>query len=99
MQKTRIGFIGAGGIAQRHLSILENLDDVVLAAFADTDFERAERCRPSLGAQAFENHTEMLAWTRLDAVFICIPPFAHGVPETRRALASPALFRRKTPVA
>jgi predicted dehydrogenase/glycosyltransferase involved in cell wall biosynthesis len=81
MQKTRICFIGAGGIAQRHLSILENFDDVELAAFADIDFGRAEVAARRHGAQAFENHAEMLDSTRPDAVFICIPPYAHGAPE------------------
>ncbi len=81
MQKTRIGFIGAGGIAQRHLGVLETFDDVRLAAFADTDFARAEEAASRFGAKAFASHGEMLESTDLDAVYICIPPFAHGEPE------------------
>ncbi len=78
MDKTRIGFIGVGGIAHRHLDILAGFDDVALVAFADTDLTRAEQAASRFGAKAFENHRAMLEQTDLDAVYICIPPFAHG---------------------
>ena len=78
MNKTRIGFIGVGGIAHRHLDILAGFDDVALAAFADPDFERAAQAASRFGARAFTNHKEMLQEQTLDAVYICIPPFAHG---------------------
>jgi len=81
MEKTRIGFIGAGGIAQRHLDILAGFDDVSVIAFADPDFERAQRAAARFGARAFDSHVKMLDVMQLDAVYICIPPFAHGGPE------------------
>lgn len=78
MDKTRIGFIGVGGIAHRHLDILAGFDDVSLVAFADPDFGRAEQAASRFGAKAFDNHGAMLEMEALDAVYICIPPFAHG---------------------
>ena len=78
MKKTRIGFIGVGGIAHRHLDILAGFDDVALVAFADPDFERAAQAASRFGAKAFDNHKQMLQEQALDAVYICIPPFAHG---------------------
>jgi predicted dehydrogenase/glycosyltransferase involved in cell wall biosynthesis len=81
MQRTRIGFIGAGGIAQRHLGVLEQFQDVEIVAFADTQVERAVEAAARFGARAYASHTEMLAGSALDAVFICVPPFAHGAPE------------------
>lgn len=78
MTRTRIGFIGAGGIANRHLGVLEQFEDVELAGFADTDFERASGTAERFGARAFASHREMLAGAELDAVYICVPPFAHG---------------------
>ncbi len=78
MVKTRVGFIGVGGIANRHLDILAGFDDVELAAFADPDFARAETAARRCGARAFEDHLAMLTAIELDAVYICIPPFAHG---------------------
>jgi len=86
MEKTRIGFIGAGGIANRHLDILSRFEDVALVAFADPDFARAEQAASRFGARAFESHRDMLDAQPLDAVYICVPPFAHG--EAERDLIS-----------
>jgi predicted dehydrogenase len=86
MHKTRIGFIGAGGIAQRHLGVLEQFEDVELVSFADPDFERAASSAARFGARAHSNLEELLDDPQLDAVYICIPPFAHGQAE-RMAIA------------
>lgn len=81
MQKLRIGFIGAGGIANRHLDILAGFEDVALVAFSDPDMGRAEAAAMRFGAKAFSDHRAMLDAVPLDAVYVCIPPFAHGAPE------------------
>lgn len=81
MNKTRIGFIGVGGIAHRHLGVLERFEDVELVGFADLDFDRAVAAASSYGARAYGDHAELLADDSLDAVYICIPPFAHGAAE------------------
>ncbi|MET3896338.1 putative dehydrogenase [Devosia sp. UYZn731] len=78
MSKTRIGFIGVGGIAQRHLGVLEQFGDVDLVGFADPDFDRAVAAASRFGARAYPDHTPLLDDASLDAVYICIPPFAHG---------------------
>ena len=78
MDRLRIGFIGAGGIAQRHLGVLEHFADVEVAAFTDPLFDRARDGAARFGARAFETHVQMLDACALDAVFICVPPFAHG---------------------
>ncbi|MGO4440950.1 glycosyltransferase [Rhizobium sp. RAF56] len=81
MQKTRLGFIGVGGIARRHLDILADFEDVELTAFADPDLRRADEAATRFGAKSFAHHQEMLETQQLDAVYVCIPPFAHGEPE------------------
>lgn len=81
MDKTRIGFIGVGGIANRHLDILAGFEDVAVVAFADPDFSRAEQAAARFGARAFDSHRAMLDAEKLDAVYVCIPPFAHGEAE------------------
>ncbi|MBW4655913.1 MAG: Gfo/Idh/MocA family oxidoreductase [Kaiparowitsia implicata GSE-PSE-MK54-09C] len=78
MSKTRIGFIGVGGIANRHLAVLEQFPDVELAGFADPDFNRAVDAASRFGARAYSDHQSLLDDPTLDAVYICIPPFAHG---------------------
>ncbi len=96
--RTRIGFIGAGGIAHRHLGVLEQFGDVELVAFADPVEERAQGAAERFGARAFTDLETMLAEVPLDAVYICVPPFAHGVPE-RAALARRLPFFVEKPVA
>ncbi len=81
MHRVRLGFIGAGGIAQRHLGVLEQFEDVTIAAFADTTPGRAASLAARFGAHAYESHRAMLDACDLDAVYICVPPFAHGEPE------------------
>ena len=96
--RTRIGFIGAGGIAQRHLGILEQFGDVELAAFADPVEERAQGAAERFGARAFTDLETMLAEVPLDALYICVPPFAHGAPE-RAALKRGLPFFVEKPLA
>ncbi|EPE96967.1 glycosyl transferase group 1 [Rhizobium grahamii CCGE 502] len=78
MTKARIGFIGVGGIAQRHLNILGTFEDVEIVAFADPDLNRADEAASRFAARSYDNHRPMLESENLDAVYICIPPFAHG---------------------
>ena len=78
MTTTRLGFIGAGGIAHRHFGVLEQMHDVRIVAVADPDGDRAGEAAGRFGAQAFATHAEMLDAVELDAVYICVPPFAHG---------------------
>ncbi|WP_062205034.1 glycosyltransferase [Aureimonas sp. AU12] len=98
MKTIRIGFVGAGGIAQRHLGILEQFTDVAIVGFADTDRARAEDAALRFGARAFGDAAEMMDACALDAVYICIPPFAHGAPE-RAAIERGLPFFVEKPVA
>src|SRR3954467_11801661 len=81
MARTRIGFIGAGIIAHRHVGDLLGFPDVAVAAVADPRLDRATELATRCGAAAYDDPAEMLARERLDALYICAPPFAHGVPE------------------
>lgn len=82
-EATRIGLIGAGSIAGRHLDNLLRFDDVRVVAVTDPLLERAEAAaaRVDGGAAAYADHRAMLDRERLDAVYVCTPPFAHGAPE------------------
>jgi predicted dehydrogenase len=80
-EKLKIGFIGTGGIAGSHIPNLQKRDDVELAAFCDVVAERAEARANEFGAKAFTSVTEMLDAVKLDAAYLCLPPFAHGEPE------------------
>lgn len=92
---TRLGFIGAGGIAHRHFGVLTTMPDVQIVAVADPDGARAGEAANHLGAEAFDNHEAMLAACDLDAVYICVPPFAHGAAERACIAAGLPFFVEK----
>jgi myo-inositol 2-dehydrogenase / D-chiro-inositol 1-dehydrogenase len=83
----KIGLIGAGAIARRHVGVLSALDGVELAAVGDSDLARAESV--AAGGAAYGSWQELLEHP-LDAVFVCTPPAAHAQPAIaamRRGLA------------
>jgi predicted dehydrogenase len=73
----RIGLIGAGAIARRHVGVLSALDGVELAAVCDSDPTRAESL--AAGAGVYGTWRGLLEHP-LDAVFVCTPPAAHAEP-------------------
>jgi myo-inositol 2-dehydrogenase/D-chiro-inositol 1-dehydrogenase len=75
----KLGFIGSGGIANHHVKNLVQMEGVELTAFYDLDIQRAQNTASEhQGAKAFSNLDEMLDNTRLDGVYVCVPPMAHG---------------------
>jgi myo-inositol 2-dehydrogenase/D-chiro-inositol 1-dehydrogenase len=98
LTKVRIGMVGAGAVAARHVRTLLAMDGVEVAGVADPALERARELAGSAGAAAYPNHMELLDAERLDAVYICVPPFAHGAPELAVIDAGLPMFVEK-PVA
>ena len=94
----RVGMVGAGAVAARHLRTLLAMDGVEVAGVADPALERARELAGQAGGAAYPNHMELLAAERLDAVYICVPPFAHGAPELAAIDAGLPFFVEK-PVA
>lgn len=86
MTPTRIVLVGAGAVAQRHAGVLAALVDVKVVAVVDPVSAAAETLARSCGARSFGDVEEALDGSDADAVYICVPPFAHGVPE-KAALA------------
>ena len=77
----RIAFVGAGAVAARHAATLLGFEGVTVAAVADPDAGRAAELAARAGAVAYADHERMLAREELDAVYVCLPPYAHGPPE------------------
>jgi predicted dehydrogenase len=94
----RIGMVGAGAVAARHVRTLLAMDGVEVAGVADPALERARELAEPAGAAAYPGHLELLAAERLDALYICVPPFAHGAPELAAIEAGLPFFVEK-PVA
>jgi len=75
----RIGFVGSGGISQAHTCALDKIEDAEIMAFTDSDEERAVQAAARYpGAGAYTDLMKMLDEQELDAVYVCVPPHAHG---------------------
>lgn len=106
MKTLRIGFIGSGGMADAHLKGLSDstqFPDVSLAAFCDIAIERAQaQCdkyasHSDIKPQPFSDPRTMIAEANLDAVYILLPPFAHGEAE-RAAIEGGVPFLVEKPI-
>lgn len=73
----KVGFIGTGGIARNHLENLKQLG-VEYAAMCDVDEARARQAADEYGGKPYTDFRRMLDEVALDAVWVCVPPFAHG---------------------
>ena len=76
----RLGMIGAGWIANRHLQSVSELPKVSVAAVADLDRTRAERVASAAGAAVHDDWRAMLDQEQMDAVMVLTPPLAHREP-------------------
>jgi myo-inositol 2-dehydrogenase/D-chiro-inositol 1-dehydrogenase len=94
----RIGFVGTGGIANTHFDALSQLEEARLVAFCDIDSERAERAAARFSGRAYTDWRTMLDSESLDALYICLPPYAHDGIEIEAAQRGIHLFVEK-PVA
>jgi predicted dehydrogenase len=92
--RCRVGLVGAGNVARRHAQVLAGFHDVEIVGVADPDRDRAEQLAAECGAPAFGDHDALLA-AEPDAVYVCVPPFAHGAAESALVGAGRALFVEK----
>jgi myo-inositol 2-dehydrogenase / D-chiro-inositol 1-dehydrogenase len=77
----RIGLVGAGFIAGRHVDSLTAIDGVSVVGVADPQQDRAARLAARAGARSCPDWAQLLADRDLDALYVCVPPFAHGAVE------------------
>ena len=91
----RVGFVGSGGIAGAHMNALAQVENAQLVAFCDVAAERAENAARRFNATAYTDFRAMFDREQLDAVYVCLPPFAHGEPEIEAATRGIALFVEK----
>ena len=81
MNKVRIGFIGAGGIARAHMKRLADIPEAVVVAFAEPSKESMARMVEAYPETAetpvFADYHDMLASVEMDAVEIHTPHTQH----------------------
>ncbi len=94
----KVGFVGTGGIASRHLQNTAKRDDAEMVGYADVVLERAQAAADEYGGNAYDNFVDLYDNEEPDAIVICTPPFAHGDIESEAAQRGIHFFVEK-PVA
>jgi len=82
----RVAFIGSGGIARSHAPGLAKRNDIDFVGAYDIVAAHSAAFTKDFGGKAYASISELLDQSKPDAVWICIPPFAHG--EAELALAA-----------
>lgn len=90
----RVGLVGAGGVGARHARVLSGFADVEVAGIWDADPGSAAALADDVGAPVAADLTALLG-RGVDAVWICVPPFAHGELELAVVRAGLPLFVEK----
>jgi len=75
----KVGIIGTGYFSMFHAKILSELAGVKITAIYGRSIEKAESMASKFThARGYNNLESMLDTNHLDAVYICVPPMAHG---------------------
>jgi len=90
-----LAFIGAGGIASTHLDNLAEIDRADVVAVCDIDEDTARDAADPFDAAVYTDHETLYAEADFDAVFVCVPPFAHTDQELLAARNDVDLFVEK----
>ena len=93
----RLGFIGAGNIARSHLDNMSKVTGAKLVAVTDALPEAARAMAEKTGAAVFDSADSLVRDGGVDAVFVFVPPFAHGAAE-RAVLSAKLPFFIEKPV-
>jgi predicted dehydrogenase len=94
----KVGFVGTGGIAKRHLGNTAKRDDIAMVGYADVALEKAQSAAEQYGGNAYADFRELYDREQPDVVVISTPPFAHGEIEEEAAMRGIHFFVEK-PVA
>jgi predicted dehydrogenase len=95
MAATRVGIIGAGWIVKVHLGVLSGFDDVEVVGIASRNPDSAGPLAEAAGARVYPDYRSMLDAAELDAVFVCLPPYAACEPALAVVDRGIALFAEK----
>ncbi len=91
----KVGFIGTGGISRPHRKHLKNMEDVEVVAMCDLEEDRVKEAAEEWNASIYTDYKAMLESEEMDALYVCIPPFAHEDQEILAAEKGIALFVEK----
>jgi myo-inositol 2-dehydrogenase/D-chiro-inositol 1-dehydrogenase len=92
--KCAVAIIGAGNVARRHASVLSGFPDVRVIGVTDVVPDAAGSLAAEYGALAYPDVAALLD-AQPDAVYVCVPPFAHGPAEEAVLAAGLPMFVEK----
>jgi predicted dehydrogenase len=75
MSKIRVAVIGAGSFGRNHVRVVQELEDVQLAAVIDADLERAQQIAHDHGTRAFAGIDQAMG--EFDAAIVATPTITH----------------------
>lgn len=91
----RIGFVGSGTIARIHMKNLLEMEEVEIVSICDILLGRAEKEAKKFNAKVYCDYKKMFDEEKLDACYICVPPFAHSLIESLAAKKGINIFIEK----
>ncbi|WP_018978632.1 Gfo/Idh/MocA family protein [Saccharibacillus kuerlensis] len=74
----KIGIVGTGWFAGKHADILAKTDGVEIAGVVGSSKNKGEVFGIRYDAPGYESVFQMADSQKLDGVYICVPPMAHG---------------------
>ncbi|MEM2920843.1 MAG: Gfo/Idh/MocA family oxidoreductase [Candidatus Bathyarchaeia archaeon] len=94
MKTIRVGFIGAGGIANTHARRLCQIEGVKISSCADVEVARGRRFAEEFRCKFYERAEDMERSEELDAIYVCTPPYSRGVEEIFIERCIPTFFEK-----
>jgi predicted dehydrogenase len=91
----RVAIVGVGGIAAEHLKNLEENQEAELVAVCDINKASADKVAQMYNVVPYTDFDSLLNNEEIDALFLCVPPFAHGDMEEKAAARGIHLFVEK----
>lgn len=76
----KIAILGAGGMGQRHAQNILKVGNAEVVAVCSRSLASASKLNQDIlagKAQCFDDFDTMLQQARFDALYVCLPPFAH----------------------
>lgn len=73
-----IGLLGAGAMAWKHASVLNDIDGISLAGVSGASSASRDRLAKAFGVPAFATAEALISDPRIDVVDICLPTFLHA---------------------
>jgi myo-inositol 2-dehydrogenase/D-chiro-inositol 1-dehydrogenase len=75
IDRVRIGIVGAGGIAKRHVEALRTIEHAQIVGMVDVETAKAAQLAQTCGAQVFATLDDCLP--HVDLVYVLTPPTTH----------------------